>query len=94
MTTLTLTLGPGGGIPLKVGPVTLTGQLTGSFSATVFTVDGTGSIALQGEGTFSATIHIDKHGAWACDGSAKGFSWTWGQSLPVLQPAGHCVPTP
>lgn len=88
-TTLTLTLGPGGGVPLKLGPVSLLGQLTGSWGTSKFTLDGSGTIALKGEGTFSGTIHVEKIGMAACQGTTRGFKWIFGD-VPVLQPQGKC----
>ncbi len=91
VTSISLTLGPGGGMPLTFGPISVGGTLIGTFAPGAITLDGTGSITLftPKPHTFAATIHADGTGMAACDSSKRGFKWIWGHT-PVLQTPGAC----
>ena len=85
---IALTIGGDSGV-LSIGPLTLTGSLSGPFSNGKFNLDGGGTVTFTGQAPFTATIHADQKGMAACDGKKRGFSLIWGQ-LPQRQTDGEC----
>ena len=101
-TTMTLSAGPQNGsglsIPVtvgsvNVGTVSVVGGLTGSFSASSFTLSGAVTISIPGISTpFQANLVANSTGMAACagpSGSQYGFEYDWGGD-PTYQDSTGC----
>jgi YVTN family beta-propeller protein len=83
-TTFTLALGPSPATGLtftRLGvTVTVTGSLTGKFTASTFSITGQSQVTVSGAGTFTGSVKADNDGIASCAGTTAhkvGFEETW-----------------
>jgi YVTN family beta-propeller protein len=83
-TTFTLALGPNPATGLTFThlgvSVTVTGSLTGKFTASTFSITGQSQVTVSGVGTFTGSVKADNDGIASCAGTTGhkvGFEETW-----------------